>query len=316
MKYIVPDYYKEFNCIADKCLHSCCIGWEIDIDKATHKKYGHIDNNFGRRLNESIEIDNGVPFFKLDSHERCLFLNKNNLCDIILNIGEDYLCQICRDHPRFRNFYSDRIEIGLGLCCEEAARIIIEQNSPTHLILLSDDGQIIEIDKDENDFLCERNKIFSIIQDREKDFTLRIQELQSLYSIKLPEKSIDEWVEFYLQLEQLDPIWTTLLLELKKHSNEINSIKTTEKFDICFEQILFYFLYRHLADSLDDGRFFQRILFAIHGTYFIDLICRLYIIKNKDLKVKDIIEISRMYSSEIEYSEENINSLLEEFTQK
>ena len=32
MQIIVPDYYKEFSCIADHCRHSCCIGWEIDID--------------------------------------------------------------------------------------------------------------------------------------------------------------------------------------------------------------------------------------------------------------------------------------------
>ena len=75
----------------------------------------------------------------------------------------DRLCQICRDHPRFRNFYSDRIEIGLGLCCEEVARITIKQNSPTQLILLSDDGEITEGNNDELEFFDKRNKIFSII---------------------------------------------------------------------------------------------------------------------------------------------------------
>ncbi len=311
MKYIAPDYYKKFNCIADRCRHSCCIGWEIDIDEDTYEKYRFIQNSFGQKLNDNIQIDNDTPSFKLDSHERCPFLNKNNLCDIILNIGEDYLCQICRDHPRFRNFYFDRIEIGLGLCCEEVARIIIEQNSPTQLILLSDDGEITEVNNDKLEFFDKRNKIFSIIQNREKSLELRIKKLLSLFDLKMPEKNIDEWVEIYLQLEQLDPIWTNLLLELKKHSNEINSIKTTDNFNVCFEQILFYFLYRHLADSLDDGRFSQRILFAIHGTYFINLMCRLFIIKNNALNTEDLIEIARMYSSEIEYSEENINSLLE-----
>ena len=32
MLYTIPDYYKEFQCIADQCEHSCCIGWEIDVD--------------------------------------------------------------------------------------------------------------------------------------------------------------------------------------------------------------------------------------------------------------------------------------------
>ena len=30
MTVTVPSYYKDFKCIADKCRHSCCIGWEID----------------------------------------------------------------------------------------------------------------------------------------------------------------------------------------------------------------------------------------------------------------------------------------------
>ena len=32
MKLIAPEYYTKFHCIADKCRHSCCVGWEIEID--------------------------------------------------------------------------------------------------------------------------------------------------------------------------------------------------------------------------------------------------------------------------------------------
>ena len=66
-----------------------------------------------------------IPHFKLGVNERCPFLNNNGLCDIIINLGEDMLCQICSDHPRFRNFYECFTEIGLGLTCEAAAKIIL-----------------------------------------------------------------------------------------------------------------------------------------------------------------------------------------------
>ena len=39
MKLYAPSYYKSFKCIADKCRHSCCIGWEIDIDDDTFEYY-------------------------------------------------------------------------------------------------------------------------------------------------------------------------------------------------------------------------------------------------------------------------------------
>ena len=46
----VPSYYKTFQCIADKCEHSCCIGWEIDIDEDSYDYYMGIEGAFGERL--------------------------------------------------------------------------------------------------------------------------------------------------------------------------------------------------------------------------------------------------------------------------
>lgn len=31
MNLYVPDYYPAFRCIAERCRHTCCAGWEIDI---------------------------------------------------------------------------------------------------------------------------------------------------------------------------------------------------------------------------------------------------------------------------------------------
>ena len=39
MKKIMPRFFADFACIADKCTDSCCIGWEIDIDEETAKAY-------------------------------------------------------------------------------------------------------------------------------------------------------------------------------------------------------------------------------------------------------------------------------------
>ena len=108
MKLMAPDYYGRFRCIADRCRHSCCIGWEIDIDPDTREKYRHIPGAFGKRLNEGIEDAPEGAHFRLSQDERCPMLNQNGLCDLITTIGEQNLCQICADHPRFRNFFSER----------------------------------------------------------------------------------------------------------------------------------------------------------------------------------------------------------------
>jgi len=133
MKIIVPDYYKEFKCIADKCQHTCCKGWEVEIDDVSLERYSDI-----AYINEKIERtqDN---HFKLIEDEKCPFLLESGLCDMIVNFGEEMICQTCADHPRFRNFWSDRIEMGLGLVCEEAAGIILSKETPMALEVLSED---------------------------------------------------------------------------------------------------------------------------------------------------------------------------------
>ena len=113
MSIFAPDYYMDFNCIADKCKHNCCIGWEIDIDEDSLDFYERVKGDFGNRLKENIDKTD-TPHFCLKEHDRCPFLNKDNLCDIIINLGESALCNICDDHPRFRNFFESRTEMGLG----------------------------------------------------------------------------------------------------------------------------------------------------------------------------------------------------------
>ena len=133
MKVFAPDYYSGFRCIAGACRHSCCAGWEIDVDPETLNRYQTMDGPLGAKLRRCIS-PGPEPHFILSAQESCPFLTDQNLCEIILQAGEDALCQICADHPRFRNYWSDRIEIGLGMACEEAARLILTDSHPLRLV--------------------------------------------------------------------------------------------------------------------------------------------------------------------------------------
>ena len=73
-----PEYYKEFSCIASRCRHNCCIGWEIDIDPETAEKYRDVGGERGERMKNFIEWC-GEPHFILGEGERCPFLNERNL---------------------------------------------------------------------------------------------------------------------------------------------------------------------------------------------------------------------------------------------
>ena len=125
----VPEYYCEFRCLASKCAHTCCAGWEIDIDDESLARYDRLPGPFGERVRRGIDRE-GTPHFRLTEGERCPLLTPDNLCALILRQGEGALCQICADHPRFRNYYSCRVEMGLGLVCEAAAKLILSWPRP------------------------------------------------------------------------------------------------------------------------------------------------------------------------------------------
>lgn len=143
MKVIVPDYYKDFKCIANKCKHTCCKGWEVEIDEEGLQRFRDYPD-----IMEKVEFGEDVHF-KLTDDEVCPFLLKNGLCDMIVKYGEDIICQTCRDHPRYRNYWNDRIEMGLGLVCEEAARLILFKETSMKLEVLSDDTNAEDLPEDE-----------------------------------------------------------------------------------------------------------------------------------------------------------------------
>lgn len=304
MKIYAPDYYADFSCIAGKCRHSCCIGWEIDIDDKTFEYYKSISGEFKTRLDCGISIDGDVPHFVLLADERCPFLNENNLCDIILNLGEDKLCQICSDHPRYRNFFSDRTEIGLGLCCEAAGRLILLRKQKTHLVAIDDDGVDDLISSEEQMFFALRERLFDIAKNRLKSINDRILEILSVCNVTFPQKSAVEWADIYLNLEHLDLNWVDRLNELKQAED---IVPVDNAWDIPFEQLLVYFLYRHTADSLYDGCFRERVAFAVLGIHIIGMM----FMAHGNIASDELVEIARLYSSEIEYCEENIRILLD-----
>lgn len=146
MKYHKPSFFDQFKCIGSACTDTCCAGWEIEVDETTAEGYLTEKGAFGDRLRREIGSEPGEYFFKLKNN-RCPFLNKENLCDIFINLGEDRLCDICREHPRFYNWFGDYTEVGLGLCCEEAERLLFSDSKPLTFVE--------EVTQDEDDELSE-----------------------------------------------------------------------------------------------------------------------------------------------------------------
>ncbi len=295
-----PKYYHKFSCIADRCLHSCCKGWEIDIDEDTMNMYNSLDTVIGAKIRENIEGD--VPHFILKEDNRCPFLNKNGLCDIILECGAGGLCEICSEHPRFYNFFPSFTETGLGLCCEEAARIILSEHEK--FFIQSPETSVLS--DEEKEFLSLRNKIFEILQDREKSITERFALLADTFKVNF-NYTADELCNIYLSLEILKKDWAFDIESLK---NFLFDNKVFDEFSLVFEQLAVYFIFRHLIGAVYDGNYQEKVGFALISCRLIGMLCGFAKSNTGSISPDEIFDFARRYSEEIEYSEENTQVLM------
>ena len=306
MKTIVPNYYKNFRCIADKCRHSCCIGWEIDIDSNTYGYYRSLKGVLGKKLEKNIQLNDDVASFILTEKERCPFLCQNGLCEIISELGEGALCQICADHPRFRTYLSDRTEVGLGLCCEEACRLILSNTDKFSLRVIEDNGPKEVLSDKEKSALNLRDGIFKTLQNRK----LSLEKILQLCASQFRLPTTKQLYSLFSPLERLDSEWDSLL-ELLNADIEITDTALLEEYSTVFEQLAFYFIYRHFLDAALRDESAECVAFAVLSCRIISKLCAAYRNKNGSLTLDDIIEIARLYSSEIEYSEENTHALFD-----
>lgn len=304
----VPSYYKDFKCIADKCRHSCCVDWEICIDNDTYAKYNNLADIF-RTVTDSEDS----PCFILNKDGRCPHLNDSGLCNIILSYGEEYLSEICRKHPRFYNYISGkRIEAGVGIVCEEACRLILENENPFSLYKIESlDNVAIDNSEFGFDAIPQREYIFSIIKS-EKSFEEKIANLRSAFKLtKLYTEK--EWINRFLSLEILNAEWKRDLIAIKDKRLKGNS-EISVQYSKYYERLLAYFVYRHISVSDSDENLRARLAFCILSVEMIKLLFEENLNMQSILKTvevpKNLIDWARRYSAEIEYSEDNIDELI------
>ena len=301
MKQVKPDYFDRFACIKGDCRHSCCIGWEIDIDEASYARFQRVRGELGNKLKSVIKDGDDGPCFAMTADGRCPFLNGDGLCDLIIELGEDCLCQICDDHPRFRSFFSDREEIGLGLCCEAAARLILA--NPDRVCLLEEGCE--ELEDEEKELLVLRAELIKIMQDRSAPAEKRVQRMLDYAELEFA-PDVLRWAGFLLTLEHLEEAWTQRVERLAA-AEEIPQPETTEESENAFEQLMVYLLCRHLPMALEDDDLAGHILYCVLIWHVVRAM-----IAQAGFSMDEMVEICREYSAEIEYSDENIAAILDE----
>lgn len=317
----VPEYFTGFTCIADKCTDSCCVGWEIDIDEDTSAKYRLLNAPIGAEIREKTSHG----YFPLQKNGRCAFLDDVGLCRIISSVGKEYLCDICREHPRYYGVGAFGIEGGLGLGCEEAARIILGLRKKPRLIVIDRDVRYF----DEDEF-AEGSEYF---RDRLTDliFETGITKLCGAYMNAARVANDDAYDILTHKIGRIHPDVAPReadtedlgrLLEasmrlldeceaLNDDWHEIIDMASRVKLSYILSRedelraLIYYFTHRYVREGIEDMSIGGRILFALISALSIIAISAVLGCGGSDVKA------AVMYSKNIEYSTDNVDYIID-----
>ena len=303
MIHIYPSYYKKFKCIANECPDSCCKDWDVVVDEESESFYNSVHTPFGEKIRSLTITDNDGDRIFVSQNGKCPFWNKDMLCDIYINLGEEHLCETCKNFPRITQDYTDFVEHTLSLACPEGARLILEEEND-----YSEFDNFIYNESDKlMDFLLKaRAKTSKIFKDRKLSFAQRLKE--ALRYNKDIQNSLDEIFEsesvsdlsyifeFHNKLEIMSNEWKEILASASKNEPDTNH-------DVEFERLALYYIYRYYLNAIDS----YNVLSTIKR-----IACAYIVLSRCELE-RDCTRLMQLYSKEVEHSYENSEMLEDEF---
>lgn len=290
---IYPTIYHEFQCKAGRCENTCCQLWTIDIDEPTAERYHTMTGPLGESLRQAITVDDeGSHFVFSKEQPMCPLLNEQGLCKVVLELGEEGLCDTCHMHPRFYKYIEDLELCGVGLSCEASVELLAQDCTNRDLVFTIED--------DDNEFgPDERLKLENVFQLLAFDLEPTLFQYTPSPNVEYYEKLLN----LYKTTEPIDEAWTAQVNAL---SNNINQVVTAVKNYVqqqdmsLFNKVYQYILYRQI-DMLADYTLETIIDYAKDGTE--------YMLMTSAVEGKTLKQIAR-WSQQIEYDEDNVELLL------
>lgn len=338
MKVTAPAHYALFHCLAGACPDTCCVGWEVVVDEESARRYRGVGGALGERLRDALETTDGEYNFHL-SDGRCPFLNGENLCDIQSALGEGALCRTCRRFPRFEHDYGAVCERGLSLSCPEAARLIVDAeriefethedaslevapndiDAALYLALRGLRHELIALAQNRDYSIGERMALCLLLSAAAqkrldagedvkslcaawRDADVRREKLEEARKMTAGGRGAEliwrDWLDDLAALERLTDQWGGVLAGAYAAKGEAGP-------DGEYENLLVYYLYRYFLESVFDGAAYRSVKLAVLSVALIRRLHR----AEKDADRARRIELMRLYSREIEHSQENLDAV-------
>ena len=196
MRRVRPDYYKKFQCIADKCTITCCQEWKIGVDNETNRKWKKLlppDTVVDKKKNLSAYTvkKDGMRVIALDEKHRCPFLNEEKLCRLLCTYTDRVLSDTCTQFPREVHRFSTHEEETLMPCCpavidiwKDAKEIVfpkVDREYKNHLFVIRE--HMMELLEDSTQRLEDQLKQgFYILLELNKQDSLTMQLINEYFS--------------------------------------------------------------------------------------------------------------------------------------
>ena len=295
---LYPTFYHTFQCKANQCHHTCCQKWTIDVDEETAKLYQTLPTPLGEDLRKFMTVDDeGYYFMFSDKQPTCPLLREDGLCHVVLELGEDSLCDTCHMHPRFYKYIEDLELCGVGLSCEESVE---------KLLATEGDQLLFTIEDDDGEFTAEDHPVLENIFDL---LALGINPAICQFTLNHSIHYCQELVTVYKKTEPIDEEWTKQLAHLEAMLSSTTASTTmdllkADTIDVsALNKVYQYILYRQI-DMLAEYSLESLVRYAFDATVFIALLTHQF---------GNLPEQIRRWSEQIEYDEDNVAFLFNEY---
>ena len=305
-----PIFYDSFRCLAGSCPDSCCQEWDVAVDDHSAAYYRELPGALGDALRQHLYREEDCWYLQIQNR-RCPMWQQDGLCRIQAQLGEQALCQVCREFPRLRHDYGDFAELGLELSCPEAARLMLAAPIASTIECTIPGGEDPEYDRADMDLLLRsRSQALELLEAYPMEeamallllYGYRVQEeldggdavqWEAQKELALAQQLAQEqdWqplMDFYAGLEVLTPRWAQRLAS-----------PAAPAFPTAIQNFLHWGIQRYWLQTISD----------------LDLVCRVKMLLAGALLVGalggDPVETAQLYSKEIDNSSENLEAILD-----
>ena len=345
MELTAPVYYKDFRCLADRCRDNCCrTGWEIDVDDETVSYYKSLPLPLRDEILAGLAANEEGVYTICPVNGQCPFLTESGLCSLVIQLGEEHIGDICTLHPRYREWFPGRIEIGVGLCCEEAARLILSDSAPAEFETYLTDADADDDDGEEAPLylplLDLRDRLFDLLQDRSLPLRQRMANALRLTAAvqgvvnrgEVPTQDIApsdlaaepaDWktvlaaaVAVHREMEVLEEDWADSVAGLASHLDGLDwrgFLDALGERVYEYEHLSVYLVFRYFLKAVYDEDALTKIKQMILMVLVMAALGVRQWQKTGRFSLADQIEVCRQYSKEVEYSDDNMEALAEAF---